>query len=80
MLKKHEAFEAELNTHEQLVGTVYNTAKTLVNSGHFATGLIMDNLNNLKSSWAELTRLADIRKEKLNESLATQQVRGFLQH
>jgi len=57
---------------------VIDTAKQLVNSGHFATGLIMENSSNLKTSWAEHTRLADIRKNKLRESLLTHQVSGFI--
>lgn len=74
LLKKHEAVDAEITAHEQLINTVISTAEQLLERDHYAADEIEARCAKLQDSWAELTSLSAARQQKLQDSLKAQQV------
>ena len=77
LLKKHEAFESEMTTHEQLIHAVVSTADQLIEREHYALDEIEVRSVELQEAWAELTSLSETRHKKLQDSLVAHQVRSF---
>ena len=78
LIKKHEAVEAEITTHEQLIHAVISTADELIERQHYATDEIETRCAELQEKWAELTSLSSKRQQKLKDSLQAQLVRSAL--
>ncbi len=69
LLKKHDAFETDLNVHKQRINENINEngARKLLSENNFNADLINDNLNKLNDDLDALTSLAKAKKKNLNE-------------
>lgn len=76
--KKHHVLEAELLSHEPIVGSLLTRSEHLIRSGHHASNVINDKAKEVKSKLTQLRDLASIRKLRLQDALEAQMVSGLL--
>ncbi|XP_070576983.1 spectrin beta chain, non-erythrocytic 5-like isoform X4 [Ptychodera flava] len=72
LMKKHQALEAEIKSHEPLVGTVTKKGKHLVSQQHYASEDIESKSVELHQLLAELKDAAAERKKILTDALESQ--------
>ncbi|XP_078000869.1 spectrin beta chain, non-erythrocytic 5-like isoform X3 [Glandiceps talaboti] len=72
LMKKHQALEAEMKTHEPLVESVANKGELLVSQQHYASEDIETSVNELNQLLAELKHNAAERKKILTDALESQ--------
>ena len=69
-----QALELEINSHEQLIESVTNTAEELIENGHYASKDIQVKLDHLLTMLRELEELASERRTKLLDAVESQMV------
>lgn len=77
LLKKHDAFLNECNTHEQLIKSLGAIADQLISSDHYASKEIENRIRELHGRWDELKSQSERRHKILQDSLLAQQVRLY---
>ncbi|XP_048586984.1 spectrin alpha chain, non-erythrocytic 1 isoform X2 [Nematostella vectensis] len=70
LLKKHEAFETDLEVHRERVNDIENAGNQLINDGNHQGELIEHRISSIKTKLVELDRMASYRKTKLNDNSA----------
>lgn len=70
LLKKHEAFETDLEVHRERVQDIEEAGNKLIEKGNHQSELIEHRIASIKSKLAELERMASYRKSKLNDNSA----------
>ena len=70
LLKKHEAFESDLDVHKKRVNDIQSVCDNLVAEGNFKTDQIKERLHALQLKLEDLEAQADVRKTKLNDNNA----------
>ena len=70
LLKKHEAFETDLEVHRERVSDIEKTGNQLVEEGNHQSDLIQHRIMGIHNKLAELERMASYRKAKLNDNSA----------
>ncbi|KXJ20343.1 Spectrin alpha chain, non-erythrocytic 1 [Exaiptasia diaphana] len=70
LLKKHEAFETDLEVHRERVADIESAGNKLIEDGNHQSELIEHRISSTKNKLAELERMASYRKTKLNDNSA----------
>lgn len=70
LLKKHEAFETDLEVHRERVQDIEDAGNKLIEKGNHQSELIDHRIASIKSKLTELERMASYRKSKLNDNSA----------
>ncbi|CAH3114647.1 unnamed protein product [Porites lobata] len=70
LLKKHEAFETDLEVHRERVQDIEDSGNKLIEKGNHQSELIEHRISSIKSKLQELERMASYRKSKLNDNSA----------
>ncbi|CAF0847409.1 unnamed protein product [Brachionus calyciflorus] len=73
LCQKHQAFLADLQTHEPRIRKTCNAAEDMIQRGHFASGDIKKRCVGLQTKWQCLKDKAQQRKQDLDEALQAQQ-------
>jgi spectrin alpha len=71
--KKHKRLEAELASHEPSIQAVQDAGQKLMVESNLGVPEIEQRLQALEQNWQELKRMANLRGNKLEESLVFQQ-------
>jgi spectrin beta len=72
LVKKHQALESEIVSHEPLIEAVANTAHHMVEKKHYASKEVQQRLDYLNSQLQQLKDLAAQRKARLQDALESQ--------
>ena len=67
-VKRHQAFETELDAHDQLIGSLCTRGETMIGENHFARNEIEKELEELINLWEELQNLTQKRGHELDET------------
>ena len=67
-LQKHQAFEAELTAHEDVIDAVQRSGEELISSGHFSADEIESRVESLYIHWEELLEASGTKGRKLEEA------------
>ena len=70
LLKKHEAFESDLDVHKKRVNDIKSFCEKLIAEDNFKTDQIRERLDLLEKKLEDLETQADVRKTKLNDNNA----------
>lgn len=70
--KKHQALEAEMQSHEPVIGTVMSRGHQMVKSGHFAVQQVETSLQTLQSHLTTLKDDASVRRLRLLDAVESQ--------
>ncbi|XP_066994170.1 spectrin alpha chain isoform X4 [Anabrus simplex] len=73
LIKKHQAVLAEINNHENRIGSVCQSGQQMIEDGHFATDEIKQRVGTLNDHWTQLKEKALQRKQDLEDSLQAHQ-------
>lgn len=77
LIKKHSSMQAEINHHEPKLETVYQSATTMVDEGHFAADEIKNRISHLKDHWSQLKNKSEQRRQDLEDSLQVLEIYEF---
>ena len=67
-VQRHQAFETELDAHDQLIGSLCARGETMIGEDHFARSEIEKELEELINLWEELQDLTQKRGHELDET------------
>ena len=67
-VKKHQAFEAELDAQDQLIGSLCTRGEVMIGEDHFAKSEIEKELEELINLWEELQDLTQKKGHELDET------------
>eukprot|EP00794_Sanderia_malayensis_P015984 gene15984-17594_t len=70
LLKKHEAFESDLEVHQQRVDDIKNVGEKLIEKENFRSIPIEQRISTLQEKLSDLELHANVRKTKLNDNSA----------
>ncbi|XP_045137790.1 spectrin beta chain, non-erythrocytic 1-like isoform X9 [Portunus trituberculatus] len=70
--KKHQALEAEIQSHEPVINTVNSRAQQMIRSGHFASGDIEAKIKQLLVQLSQLKDTASLRRLRLLDAVESQ--------
>ncbi|XP_074621265.1 spectrin alpha chain, non-erythrocytic 1-like [Acropora palmata] len=70
LLKKHQAFETDLEVHRERVQDIENDGNQLIEKENHQAELIEHKISSMKNKLLELERMASYRKAKLNDNSA----------
>ncbi|XP_046630760.1 spectrin beta chain, non-erythrocytic 1-like isoform X4 [Daphnia pulicaria] len=70
--KKHQALEAELQSHEPVIATVVSRGQQMIKSNHFAIHQVEQSLQQLQSQLTTLKDHASIRRLRLLDAVESQ--------
>lgn len=70
--KKHQALEAEIQTHEPVINSVNSRSQQMVRSGHFAMTEIETKIKLLLSKLSQLKDTASVRRLRLLDAVESQ--------
>ena len=77
-IQKHAAFEAELAANKARVDAVVSEGETIINSGHFMSNEIKDNLSHIEKAWRNLLSESTLKKERLQDAYQALQFHRML--
>ncbi|XP_050686605.1 spectrin alpha chain-like [Eriocheir sinensis] len=70
--KKHQALEAEIQSHEPVISTVNSRAQQMIRSGHFASADIEVKIKQLLMQLSQLKDTASLRRLRLLDAVESQ--------
>ncbi|XP_069954044.1 spectrin beta chain isoform X9 [Cherax quadricarinatus] len=70
--KKHQALEAEIQSHEPVINSVNNRSQQMIRSGHFASAEIETKIKLLLSKLTQLKDTASVRRLRLLDAVESQ--------
>jgi spectrin alpha len=72
-LQKHQNFEQEMNANKSRIDDITNTAKSLIDTKHYAAPRIQDRVTEIVDLWKNLEAATSQKGSKLAEAAAQQQ-------
>ncbi|XP_071547281.1 spectrin beta chain, non-erythrocytic 5 isoform X4 [Panulirus ornatus] len=70
--KKHQALEAEIQSHEPVINSVNSRSQQMIRSGHFASSEIETKIKQLLSRLTQLKDTASVRRLRLLDAVESQ--------
>lgn len=70
--KKHQALEAEIQSHEPVINSVNSRSQQMIRSGHFASSEIAEKMKQLLTQLSHLKDTASVRRLRLLDAVESQ--------
>ncbi|XP_042865885.1 spectrin beta chain, non-erythrocytic 5-like isoform X7 [Penaeus japonicus] len=70
--KKHQALEAEIQSHEPVINSVNSRSQQMIRSGHFASSEIEEKMKQLQTQLSHLKDTASVRRLRLLDAVESQ--------